>query len=58
MIGRYHEPGSLEGWIVSNTHDPKAIYQHSAEWDEFLNLETKKVFTDEEAGSIVSKVYS
>ena len=37
MIGRYHGPGSLEGWIVLKTDDPKAIYQHAAEWAEFLN---------------------
>ena len=23
MIGRYHAPGSLEGWIVLKTDDPK-----------------------------------
>ena len=28
MIGRYHAPGSLEGWIVLKTDDPKAIYKH------------------------------
>ena len=58
MIGRYHAPGSLEGWIVLKTDDPKAIYQHAAEWGEFLNWETTPVFTDEEAGPIVAKVYS
>ena len=58
MIGRYHAPGSLEGWIVLKTDDPKAIYQHAAEWGEFLNWETTPVFTDEEAGQIVAKVYS
>ena len=58
MIGRYHAPGSLEGWIVLKTDDPKAIYQHAAEWGEFLDWETTPVFTDEEAGPIVAKVYS
>ena len=58
IIGRYHAPGSLEGWIVLKTDDPKAIYQHVAEWGEFLNWETTPVFTDEEAGPIVAKVYS
>ncbi len=51
-------PGSLEGWIVLKTDNPKAIYQHAAEWGEFLNWETTPVFTDEEAGPIVAKVYS
>ena len=58
IIGRYHAPGSLEGWIVLKTDDPKAIYQHAAEWGEFLNWETTPVFTDEEAGPLVAKVYS
>jgi len=44
--------------IVLNTDDPKEIYQHAAEWGEFLNWETTPVFTDEEAGPIVAKVYS
>ena len=49
---------SFEGWIVLKTDDPKAIYQHAAEWGEFLNWETTPVFTDEEARPIVAKVYS
>ena len=47
MIERYHTPGSLEGWIVLKTDDPKTIYQHAAEWAEILNWETTPVFTDE-----------
>ena len=31
MIGRYHAPGSLKGWIVLKTDDPKAIYQYTAQ---------------------------
>ena len=58
IIGRYHEPSSLESRIVSKADDPKAIYQHVAEWGEFLNWETTPVFTDEKAAPIVAKVYS
>ena len=58
MIGRYHAPGSLEGWIVLKTDDPKAIYQHAAECGELLNLATTHVVTNEEAGPVVFKVYS
>ena len=57
IIGRYHAPGSLEGWIVLNTDNPKAIYEHVAQWAELLNWETTPVFTDEEAAPIVAKVY-
>ena len=58
MIGRYHVPGSLQGRIVLKTDDPKAIYQHAVEWAEFLNWEITPIFTDEEAGPIVAKIYS
>ena len=58
MIGRYYAPVCLEGWIVFKTDDPKAIYQHAAEWAEFLNWETTIVFTDEEAVQIVAKINS
>ena len=57
MIWRYHAPGSQEGLIVLKTDDPKAIYQHADEWDEFLNWKPTPVFTDEEAGPIFLEVY-
>ena len=57
-FSRYHAPGSLEGWIVVKTDDPKALYEHAAEWAEFLDWETTPVLTDEEAGPICAKVYS
>ena len=40
------------------TEYPKAIYQHEAEWGEYVNWETTPVFTDKEAGPIIAKVYS
>ena len=57
MLGRYHAPGSLEGWILVKAEDPKALYEHAAEWAEYLDWETTPVFTDEEAGPICAKIY-
>ena len=57
-FSRYHSPGSLEGWIIVDSDDPKAIYEHAAEWAEFLDWETTPVLTDEEAGPICAKIYS
>ncbi len=45
IIGRYHAPGSLEGWIVLKTDKPEAIYEHVAQWAELLNWETTPIFT-------------
>lgn len=57
-FSRYHSPGSLEGWIVVDSDDPKPIYEHAAEWAEFLDWETTPVLTDKEAGPICAKIYS
>ena len=55
MLGRHNAPGSLEGWILIKVEDTKALYEHAAEWAEFLDWETTSVFTDEEAGYIYQK---
>ena len=57
MIGRYHAPVSLEGWIFLKTDDPKATYQPVTEWGEFINWETTPAFIDAESGLIVVKFY-
>ena len=36
MLGRYHGPGSLEGWIVVEPVDPTALCEHAAEWGKFM----------------------
>ena len=48
----------IRGWIVIDFDDPKAIYEHAAEWAEFLDWETTPVLTDEETGLICGKIYS
>ena len=58
MLGRYHAPGSREGWILVKAKDPKTLYVHAAQWAEFLDWENTPVFTDEEAGPICAKIYS
>ena len=40
MLGRYHALGPLEGWILVKAEDPKALYEHVAEWAEFLDWKT------------------
>lgn len=55
---RYHAPGSVEGWIIVETDDAGVCYEHAAEWAEFLNWTVTPVFPDEQAGALISKVYS
>ena len=48
IIGRYHAPGSLEGWIVLKTDDPKAIllFPPIAFALTFLKINTDKSLID------------
>ena len=56
--GRYHAPGSIRGWIVVETDDASALYEHAAEWGELLEWETTPVLTDDEAGRVASKLFA
>ena len=49
MHGRYHAPGSVNGWIILETDDISAVYRHAAEWAEFLEMKTTPVLNDEQA---------
>ena len=54
---RYHAPGSLNGWIVIEADNIECLYEHSAEWAQFLEWEVTPVLGDAEAGPIVAKVF-
>ncbi len=55
---RYHAPGSVQGWILVETDDAGVCYEHAAEWAECLDWTVTPVFTDEQAGPLMGKVYS
>ena len=55
---RFHAAGSVQGWIIVETEDPQACYEHAAEWAECLDWTVIPVFTDEQAGALISKVYN
>ena len=57
MLDRYHGRGSLEGWILVETEYSTSLYQHAADWGEFMEWGRIQVFTDEQAGPIVAKIY-
>ena len=57
LVGRYHAPGSGNGWLVGKTDDPKTIYEHASEWNHLLVWNTTPVLTDEEAGIVSQKVW-
>lgn len=57
IIGRWHGPGSVTGWSLVESDDPKAVFEHVAQWSEFLELQTTPVLEDDEAAEALSRVY-
>jgi hypothetical protein len=46
MVGRWHAPGSVKGWLLLETDKPETLYAHAAEWGDVLSWETTPVLTD------------
>ena len=55
---RFQAPGSVQGWIIVETNDAGVCYEHAAGWAEFLDWDVTPVFTDDQAGPLIAKVYS
>ena len=51
LVGRWHAPGSVNGWLVVETDKPETVYVHAAEWGDVLTFDITPVFTDEQAGA-------
>jgi hypothetical protein len=56
-VGRWHAPGSTQGWHLLEGDDPGLVGQHVAEWAELLDLEVHPVIEDGAAADAVSKVH-
>ena len=57
MHGRYHAPGSGTGWIILETDNLSAVYEHAANWIDVLEWSTMPVLTDEQAGKAAAKEF-
>jgi len=58
LIGRWHAPGSVCGWVLVEGDDLKALYEHVAQWADLLELQTTPVVEDGDAAQALAKVYS
>ncbi len=57
LVGRWHAPGSVNGWLLAETDNVNTIYEHASEWAELLNWKTSPVVTDDQAGLVSTKVW-
>ena len=56
-IGRWHVPGSAQGFLLVEGDDEVALAQHAAEWANLLEVQMTPVIEDEAAGAALAKVY-
>ncbi len=50
QLGRWHAPGSGNGWLIVETDDVKTVYIHASEWAEYLHWNVTPVVADDVAG--------
>ena len=54
-LGRWHVPGSIQGWHLMEADDMTLIAQHVSEWADVLELEVYPVIEDAAAGAGAKK---
>ncbi|WJR81280.1 DUF3303 family protein [Bradyrhizobium sp. NP1] len=55
MLGRWHGMNG-EGFAISESSDPKAMYQWYAQWIDVLDLKVTPCVEDAEAGPILASL--
>lgn len=58
LIGRWHAPGSANGWAVVEGQEPAGLAQHAAEWGNLLELQITPVIEDADAAKALASVYA
>jgi len=58
LIGRWHAPGSMYGWVLMDTQDINTVSEHLAQWANLLEFTVPPVIEDDAAGQALSKIYA
>ena len=56
LVGRWHVPGSMRGWLLVEGDDMTALAAHLAEWAPYLELDVAPVIEDEDAAAAAVRV--
>lgn len=57
LLGRWHKVDLSGGVSLSETDDPKALYEFAAMWSDLLEIHSSAVVEDADAGPIMAKVF-
>jgi hypothetical protein len=57
MLGRWHKADMSGGFSLSESDDPKAMFEFAAMWSDLLEIHSGVVIEDADAGPIMAKVF-
>ena len=57
LLARWHKADCSGGWTLSESNDPKAVYENAAFWSDILEVYTHPVIEDAEAAPVLEKLY-
>ncbi len=57
LLGRWHKADLSGGFSLTESTDPKAIYEFAAMWADLLEMHVGLVIEDADAGPIMAKVF-
>jgi hypothetical protein len=54
MLGRWHAPGSVTGWLLVEAADVLSVSHHVTEWSDLVQMEVTPVLDDAEQGQTLA----
>ena len=57
-VGRWHAPGSSEGWLLAEADDLAPVANHVAAWADLLEIRVIPVVEDEIAAQAAAAAYA
>ena len=57
VVGRWHAPGSSEGWLLAEADQLEPVAQHAADWAHLLEIRIIPVVDDETAAKAFAAKY-
>ena len=57
LLGRWHKVDGSGGFSLSESDNPKALYEFATMWTDVLEIHSSLVVEDADAGPIMAKVF-
>jgi len=57
LLGRWHKADMTGGFTLTESDDPKAMYESAAEWADLVEIHGSIVVEDSDAGAVLSQLY-